>query len=93
MPVLKDWYTEPELLSKWAENNPAHPESYKGAILEQTLENGIPGPLYTVKNFANLDAIVTPALDQVWMGEKTAEEALNEIADQVNEQTRGRYGQ
>lgn len=93
MPLMKKWYTEPELLSKWAENNPAHPEGYVDAVVKQTLNNAIPGPLYSIKNFANIDAIVTPALDQVWMGEKTAQVAMDEIADAVNAELRGKYGQ
>ena len=35
--------------------------------------------------------IVSPALEQVWLGEKTAEQALNEIADKVQAEVKGRY--
>jgi maltose-binding protein MalE len=29
--------------------------------------------------------------EQVWLGEKTAEQALNEIADKVQAEVKGRY--
>ncbi len=92
MPLLKDWYTKPELISKWAENNAAHPDGYKDAIMKQTMTNGVPGPSYTIKNFAKIDAIVGAALEQVWLGEKTAKEALDGIADKVKPELKGRYG-
>lgn len=91
MPLLKDWYTDPELIAKWAEGNPAHPEGYVDAIMKQTIENGISGPSYFVKNFAKIDAIVGPALEQVWLGKKSAEEALNEIKDKAQAEVKGKY--
>ncbi|HHY81715.1 MAG TPA: sugar ABC transporter substrate-binding protein [Clostridiales bacterium] len=91
MPLLKNWYTDPELVSKWAENNPAHPASYKDAVMRATLEYGMSGPAYNVKNYGKISAIVTPALDQVWLGEKTAEEALKEVESQINELVDGFY--
>lgn len=91
MPLMKDWYEEPSLVNKWAENNPAHPEEYKTAVMKQTLENGVPGPCYYTKNFAQIDALVSSALEEVWFGLKTAEEALNGIEPQVKKVLNGRY--
>ena len=91
MPLLKDWYTKPELVSKWAENNPAHPEGYKDAIMKQTIENGVSGPAYYVKGFSEIDAIIAPALEQVWLGNKTAEQAIKEVEPKVQEKLKGRY--
>lgn len=91
MPLMKDWYQKPELIAKWAENNPAHPSEYKTAIMEQTMKNGVPGPVYYAKGFAEIDAIVSPALEEVWFGLKSAEEALNGIEEQVEKALQGRY--
>jgi multiple sugar transport system substrate-binding protein len=91
MPVLKEWYKDPAKVAQWAENNPAHPPSYKEAIMKQALENGVQGLGYYVKNFAKLDSVVSPALDQVWLGTKTAKQVVFEIADQVNSMIEGRY--
>lgn len=91
MPLLKDWYTKPELLAKWAKGNPAHPEGYIDAVVNQTLQNGIAAPAYYVKGFSEMDAIVTPALDQVWSGKTTAADALKKIEPQAQAALKGRY--
>ncbi|AZN43120.1 ABC transporter substrate-binding protein [Paenibacillus albus] len=92
MPLLKDWYEKPELIAKWAENNSAHPEGYKDAVVNQAMKNGIPGLAYTVRNFPTIDSIVTPALDKVWMGESKAQDVLNEIAPKVQAELKGIAG-
>lgn len=91
MPLLKDWYVNPDLIAKWAKGNPAHPDEYQTAVMDQTIQNGIPGCEYYIKDFANVDKIVAVALEQVWYGEKTAQEALSEIAGDVNSLLKGRY--
>lgn len=91
MPLLKSWYSKPELIAKWAENNPSHPASYKDAVMRQTLENGISGPYYYVKGFGEIDAIIAPALEQVWLGTKTAAQALQEIEPKAQLKLKGRY--
>jgi multiple sugar transport system substrate-binding protein len=91
MPYTKDWYTDPQLIAKWAEGNKAHPNGYKDAIMKQAMANGIPGPANYVKNFAKIDAIVNPALDKVWMGERKAADALKEIEPKVIPEIKGRY--
>jgi multiple sugar transport system substrate-binding protein len=92
MPLLKNWYTEPELVGKWAEENPAHPEGYRDAIMRQTMENGVPGVEYYVMNWGELNNLVNPALAPVWLGKKTARQALEEIEEKANTLVIGRYG-
>lgn len=82
-PVLKDWYTEPELLAKWAQGNPAHPSGYVGAFVNQPLENGFSGPGLYVKNYSKVNTIITSAMDEVWLGNKSAQEVLNFVNGQV----------
>ena len=91
MPLFKSWYTKPELIAKWAENNPSHPASYKDAVMRQTLENGMSGPYYYVKGFGEIDAIIAPALEQVWLGTKTAAQAIQDIEPKAQQKLRGRY--
>lgn len=91
MPYTKSWYSDPELNAKWMEGNAAHPPAYKTAIAEQILERSVLAPTFYVKNYGSINAIVTPALDQVWTGEKTAEQALNEVADNAQAEVKGRY--
>jgi len=85
MPVLKKWYTDPELAAKWADANPAaHPPGFKDAMMRQLLENGMPGVGYYLQNQADIYPEVTEGLLPVWQGEMTAQEALDGIAEQVS---------
>lgn len=83
-PVLKNWYTDEELLAKWTDNA-AHPSGYKGAFVEQPLENGFRGSSLYVKNWSKVNTVVMPALDEVWLGNKTAQEALDSIDAQIQD--------
>ncbi|MFC5469207.1 ABC transporter substrate-binding protein [Cohnella suwonensis] len=92
MPLKKDWYTNPDLIAKWASGNKAHPEGYVDAFMIQTMENGVRTPGFEVKNLSKIGALVTPALDLVWTGKKTAEEALKEVEPKVQPLIQGHYG-
>jgi multiple sugar transport system substrate-binding protein len=81
LPSMRDWYTEPELLERWT-NNEYHPSGYEG-VLETMLNHSVPTPTAYVKNFNRMMELVTPALDKVWLDEQTAEEAMKSIADEV----------
>jgi multiple sugar transport system substrate-binding protein len=92
MPTLKKWYTDPELAGKWADANPAaHPAGFREAILNQFLENAVPQPRFYLKNQAKIEPIVISGLDKVWLGEKTAAEALAEIEAKIRPEFKGRY--
>lgn len=82
MPNFKDWYEKPELLEKWALNNPAHPSGYKTAVLD-VLFDGVASPEATIDNFGKMLDLIYPALDQVWLGKKTAEDAMKELKPKV----------
>ncbi len=91
MPILKKWYTDPDLIAKWAVGNPAHPEGYVDAIMNAALENGKAMPISFVKNLPKINAILNPALDKVWLGKESAETALNGIKDTVKPEIQGFY--
>ncbi len=90
MPSLKDWYTDPALLAKWTENLDARPSGYKDAIVDVILTKGHQTPTGYVKNFNNIMDIVNPALDKVWLGQQSAQEAMDSIAAKVQAQIKGR---
>ncbi|MGG1516580.1 sugar ABC transporter substrate-binding protein [Paenibacillus oryzisoli] len=92
MPTLKKWYTDPALVAQWAENNPAHPEGFKDAFMNNLLNNNTASPVYYVKNFGKVSALAFSALDPVWLGKMTAEQALKEVAPKVQAEIQGRYG-
>ncbi|KIL38178.1 ABC transporter substrate-binding protein [Gordoniibacillus kamchatkensis] len=90
MPAYKDWYTDPSMLSKWAENLDSRPSGYKDAIIDVLLNDSHQTPTGYVKNFSKIMDIVNPALDKVWLGQQTAQEAMNSIADKAKAQVQGR---
>lgn len=90
MPSLKEWYTNPELIAKWAENNPNHPSGYKDAVIDMTLHHGVGGPTFYVKNFNKIMDIANPALDKVWLGTEKAETAMKSIEAHAQAQVQGK---
>lgn len=84
IPQLKSWYTDPEKIELWAEEGtPGRPVGFQDAVMRSTFEHAEPAPENNVNNFAEIDPIVSAALDNVWNGTTTAEEALNGIKDKV----------
>ena len=76
MPNEKRWYHDPELLSIWIDNE-NHPPEYKTAVVDYSLEYvDKPLPNFRLPGWSGVWQILNPALEQVWLGEKTAEEAV-----------------
>ena len=74
MPLLKDWYEDEEKLAMWTDS-PARPEGYQGALVDMSLNHVVAVEADYVSNFDQMDAIIEPALETVWMGTATAEDA------------------
>jgi multiple sugar transport system substrate-binding protein len=91
MPTMKKYYTDQELLKKWVGPNPAHPEGFKDAMLDMVMNHSKPAMVYTIKNQSKIDAMISAALDPVWMGEKTAKEAMEELETKIQPEIKGRY--
>lgn len=92
MPTMKKWYTDPELVKKWVDANPAaHPAGFKDAMMNQLMQNGVPQSQYYLKNYAKLVPIVTSAWDEVWLGKKTAADALKDMEPKAQAEFKGRY--
>ena len=89
---MKKWYTDPALVAKWVDANPAaHPPGFKDAMMNNLLKNGVPGVAYYLKNQAKIVATVSSSLDEVWLGKKSAADALNAVAAKVQPDIQGRY--
>ena len=88
---MTEWYTNEDLLNQWATGNVAHPDGYIDAVMEPALNNFHRHPSAYVKNFAEIDALVTPALERMYLGEETAQEAMEGIADQAESLFEGLY--
>lgn len=76
MPNEKRWYKQADLLSDWIDNE-NHPKEYKTAVVDYSLTNVTrPMPIYRVPGWPGMWQIINPALEQVWLGKATAQEAI-----------------
>ncbi|HEY9593114.1 MAG TPA: sugar ABC transporter substrate-binding protein [Spirochaetia bacterium] len=76
LPNEKQWYTDSALLDKWI-GNPRHPPEYKTAVVDFALNYSHQLPLYFVPSFARMDDVIEAALGQVWLGQKSAADVIN----------------
>ncbi|NMA66479.1 MAG: sugar ABC transporter substrate-binding protein [Clostridiaceae bacterium] len=84
MPILKEWYRDPGLVAKWVDANPlSHPAGFKEAMMNQFINNSVSLETYYVKNSAKIIPKIISGLDPVWVGKKSAEEAIKEIKANV----------
>lgn len=91
MPLMSKWYTDPEYIALWAQGNPAHPEGYTDAVMKPIYERFAKHPSAYVKNFAEIDSMVLPALEKIFMGEMSAQDAMNSIVPEVEPKIEGKF--
>lgn len=90
LPTTKAEFSEDYINTVITEKHPAnYYESIVKPQMDGTAETAI---VVNVKNFAKINDILTPALDDLWSGEKTAEEAIGSVKDQANDQVQGWFG-
>ncbi|MCM3699953.1 sugar ABC transporter substrate-binding protein [Paenibacillus macerans] len=90
MPALKDWYVQPDLIGKWTADSKGRTPGYKDAVIDMMLNYSHQSPTGYVKNFNKIMDAVTPALDKLWLGELTAQEAMDSVAVKAQAQVQGR---
>lgn len=84
LPQMPEWYTNPELMEKWASPEfPGRPEGFQSACMLVPLEHNTISPEVYYVNFEEIVTLVSPALEQVWLGTKTAEEVVHELEPKV----------
>jgi multiple sugar transport system substrate-binding protein len=93
MPLMKKYYTDDNLISQWARGNKAHPQGYIDAIMTPVLTNLKQHPSSYVRNFPKIDALVQPALERMYQGQETAEQAMKNIEPEVTRLLEGKYNQ
>lgn len=92
LPVHKVYYEDAEKLEFWAsEELPARPAGFQEACVNSVIENMTVATEINVKNFNEIDTLVTSALEEVWTGSKTAADAMNGLNDTVAPLIEGTY--
>lgn len=91
IPVLKDWLSDADKLAQWTEND-THPSGYVGSLLTPLVESPITSaPSDYVRNFTQQKDLFDAALDRIFSGTATAEEAIMEVAPQIEALMQGAY--
>lgn len=71
-----------------------HPANYYESIVKPMIDGTADVPIVArVKNFNKINDIITPALDDLWSGEKTAEEAIGGIKSRADKEVKGYFGE
>ena len=83
MPTSKAWLTEPELLDQWVgADNPARPEGYDG-VIDMLINNSVAPLTGQIIGFPDLINLINAAVDEALYGNMTAQEAMDQVAQQV----------
>ena len=83
MPTKVAYYTEEDKISMWASESRARVKGYREVLIDPLMTNAqVSGEVY-VKNFGDIGNIMYPALDQVWSGEKTVDQVMQEIMPEL----------
>ncbi len=75
---MAKWYTE-----RKGPGDGVHPKGYDLIVKEYVPKYG--HVLYMPPGYTEADALITPALDAIWIGDKTAEAAMAEVVPAANE--------
>lgn len=85
MPSSLEWLTTPELIDQWCgEGNPARPEGFEG-VIEMLIENSVAPYTGEIIGFPDLINLVNAGVDEVLYGNMTAQEAMDMVAQQIEE--------
>lgn len=78
MPILDKWYTDDELTHKWVDNPNFPPyEDYKSAVVDYAKNNAVSTSWYYVNNTNDFNTLLGSLLGEVWTGNMTAADAIN----------------
>ncbi len=89
MPVETKYYTDQAAIDSWT--NQVHPPEWKTAAIDYALKYSTKSPSSSLKNWPELNAKITPALEMIWTNKKSAQEALDELEAQVQPMLQGKY--
>ncbi|MEA2586050.1 MAG: multiple sugar transport system substrate-binding protein [Thermomicrobiales bacterium] len=91
MPIQGEYYTDPAKIDTWINGiEGVFPPESKDVFIDYALNNAKQPPIYSVMNLGQIqNEAVGPALQALFAGEKTAQEAMDEAA--ANAVMQGRY--
>lgn len=84
MPILDSWYTDTDKIDKWI-SNPNFPEKemYKSAVVDYAKNNAVSTAWYYVNGTEEFNATLDTVFSNVWAGEQTMKEAIEENKEEL----------
>ncbi|SDX31582.1 sugar ABC transporter substrate-binding protein [Paenibacillus sp. CF384] len=82
MPTEANWYTDDALIKKWTAS-PVHPPEYRTAVIDYALKATYPTPWFFLPTYSRIGEVLNPGLDPVWLGTKTAQQAITEMMPKI----------
>jgi multiple sugar transport system substrate-binding protein len=94
MPLQKEYYTDEAKMNAWLNGQEGvYPPEAKDVFVDYTL-NHTPyqPPTYWLKNYAQIESeAINPAMELLWSGKATAQEAMNQAAERAAPLMEGRW--
>jgi multiple sugar transport system substrate-binding protein len=91
MPNETAWYDDREKIERWIDT-PIHPPEYEEAVIDWAKDYVVQNPNYFWDDRQKAGDIISPALDQLWLNNKTAEEVvLDDIMPRMKRQFGDKY--
>ncbi|MGD2102679.1 MAG: sugar ABC transporter substrate-binding protein [Acidimicrobiia bacterium] len=94
MPIQGDYYTDEAKISEWLDTIPGvYPEESREVLIEYAPEYSTkPLPVQWLKNLAQIqNEAIQPAIELVWSGEATAQEAMDQAVADAAPMMKGRW--
>lgn len=94
MPLQKEYYTDEAKIKSWLEGIPnIYPPEARTAVIDYTLNyTPIQPPAYWLKNYFQIvSEAVDPALELLWTGEATAQEAADQAVRDAEPLMQGKW--
>ena len=88
MPLERKYYTDPEAIASWIDND-VHPPEYKTAVVDYTLHHAVTAVSQRLANMDNISEVLTPALQAIETGKQPAKEVLTAVVPKVDRLLRG----
>ena len=94
MPLQEAYYTDPEKTASWLDGEEGvYPPEARDVLIDYTLNHTpLQPPTYWLKNFGQIESeALNPALEQLWNGTLTAQEAMDQAAQKATPLLEGRW--
>ncbi|MCG5217967.1 ABC transporter substrate-binding protein [Streptosporangium sp. KLBMP 9127] len=89
MPQERKYYEDQAAVDSWTKNA-GHPPEFRTAVVDYTRDHGVPAFGNRVKNMTAIASdVLTPALQEIESGKRSAAEVLKEVTPKITEMLQG----